>query len=132
VAGLNPHASDGGRFGDEEERIIVPAVRQAAAEGIVCDGPYPPDTLFTPAMRQRFDAILAMYHDQGLIPLKMLSFGRAVNVTLGLPIVRTSVDHGTAYDIAGKGVASTESLVEAISLAVEIVERMGSAAKPKT
>ncbi len=123
VAGLNPHASDGGRFGNEEARIIAPAVERAKGEGIACDGPHPPDTLFTPVMRGRHDAFLAMYHDQGLIPLKMLAFGRAVNLTLGLPIVRTSVDHGTAYDIAGKGVASTESLVEAVRLAVEIVQR---------
>ncbi len=124
AAGLNPHASDGGRFGDEEVRIIQPAIERAREEGIDCDGPHPPDTLFVPVMRQRYDAVLAMYHDQGLIPLKMLAFGRAVNLTLGLPIVRTSVDHGTAYDIAGKGVASTDSLVEAIKLAVDIVERL--------
>ena len=124
VAGLNPHASDGGRFGDEEKRIIHPAIERARDEGIECDGPHPPDTLFVPTVRQRYDAVLAMYHDQGLIPLKMLAFGRAVNLTLGLPIVRTSVDHGTAYDIAGKGVASTDSLVEAIKLAVSIVERL--------
>ena len=124
VAGLNPHASDGGRFGHEEERIIAPAVEQARREGIACDGPHPPDSLFTPALRAHRDAFLAMYHDQGLIPLKMLAFGRAVNVTLGLPVVRTSVDHGTAYDIAGKGVASTESLVEAVKLACEIVARL--------
>ena len=123
VAGLNPHASDSGRFGDEEERIIAPAVRLASGQGIRCDGPHPPDTLFIPSARSRYDAVLAMYHDQGLIPLKMLAFGRAVNVTLGLPVVRTSVDHGTAYDIVGKGVASTDSLVEAIRLAVEILER---------
>jgi 4-hydroxythreonine-4-phosphate dehydrogenase len=123
VAGLNPHASDSGRFGAEEARIIAPAVRLARDEGINCDGPHPPDTLFIPSTRSRYDAVLAMYHDQGLIPLKMLAFGRAVNVTLGLPVVRTSVDHGTAYDIVGKGVASTDSLVEAIRLAVEIVER---------
>jgi len=124
VAGLNPHASDGGRFGDEEARIIRPAIEAARTEGINCDGPHPPDTLFVPARRERYDAVLAMYHDQGLIPLKMQAFGRAVNVTLGLPIVRTSVDHGTAYDIAGKGVASTDSLVEAIRLAVSIMERL--------
>jgi len=124
VAGLNPHASDGGRFGHEEERIIAPAIEQARAEGIVCDGPHPPDTVFAPNVRGHYDAVLAMYHDQGLIPLKMLAFGRAVNVTLGLPIIRTSVDHGTAYDIVGKGVASTESLVEAIKLACEIVQRL--------
>ena len=124
VAGLNPHASDGGRFGNEEARFIEPAVKQAQAEGIACDGPHPPDTIFTPRARMHYDAVLAMYHDQGLIPLKMLAFGRAVNLTLGLPIVRTSVDHGTAYDIVGKGTASTESLVEAIKLAVEIVERI--------
>jgi len=124
VAGLNPHASDAGRFGSEEERIIAPALRLARDEGIDCDGPHPPDTLFAPSIRSRYNAVLAMYHDQGLIPLKMLAFGRAVNVTLGLPIVRTSVDHGTAYDIVGKGVASTDSLLEAVRLALEIVERL--------
>ena len=123
VAGLNPHASDGGRFGTEEGRIIAPAIRLAQSEGIACGGPYPPDTLFVPTMLERTDAELAMYHDQGLIPLKMKAFGRAVNVTLGLPIVRTSVDHGTAYDIAGEGVASIDSLTEAVKLAVDIVER---------
>ncbi len=131
VVGLNPHASDGGRFGNEEERIIAPAIEQAKKEGIVCDGPHPPDTVFATHVRGHYDAVLAMYHDQGLIPLKMLAFGRAVNVTLGLPIIRTSVDHGTAYDIAGKGVARTESLVEAIKLAVEIVGRTGGPQKPK-
>ena len=124
VAGLNPHAGDGGRFGDEEQRIIAPAIDRARADGVDCDGPHPPDTLFVPAVRERYDAVLAMYHDQGLIPLKMLAFGRAVNLTLGLPIVRTSVDHGTAYDIAGEGRASTTSLVEAVKLAVGIVERL--------
>jgi 4-hydroxythreonine-4-phosphate dehydrogenase len=124
VAGLNPHASDAGRFGSEEERIIAPAIRLARGDQIDCDGPHPPDTLFVPSIRSRYDAVLAMYHDQGLIPLKMLAFGRAVNVTLGLPIVRTSVDHGTAYDIVGKGTASTDSLVEAVKLAVQIVERL--------
>ncbi|HUW58689.1 MAG TPA: 4-hydroxythreonine-4-phosphate dehydrogenase PdxA [Planctomycetota bacterium] len=124
VAGLNPHASDGGRFGDEEQRIIGPAIDRARDEDVNCDGPHPPDTLFVPAVRRRYDAILAMYHDQGLIPLKMLAFGRAVNLTLGLPVVRTSVDHGTAYDIAGKGTASTDSLVEAVRLAAAIVERL--------
>jgi 4-hydroxythreonine-4-phosphate dehydrogenase len=126
VAGLNPHASDGGRFGNEEARIIEPAIQQAQSAGIACDGPHPPDTLFTTRARMHHDAVLAMYHDQGLIPLKMLAFGRAVNLTLGLPIVRTSVDHGTAYDIVGKGTASTESLVEAIKLAVEIVGRLAA------
>ena len=129
VAGLNPHASDGGRFGSEEFRIIEPAIAQAKAEGITCDGPHPPDTVFVPKVRVHYDAILAMYHDQGLIPLKMLAFGSAVNVTLGLPIIRTSVDHGTAYDIVGKGVASTDSLVEAVKLAVEIVGRIGGSTK---
>jgi 4-hydroxythreonine-4-phosphate dehydrogenase len=123
VAGLNPHASDGGRFGDEEQRVIAPALADARGEGIDCTGPHPPDTLFTPRVLEGVDAVLAMYHDQGLIPLKMRAFGRAVNVTLGLPVVRTSVDHGTAYDIALKGVASTGSLVAAVRLAAEIVAR---------
>jgi 4-hydroxythreonine-4-phosphate dehydrogenase len=123
VAGLNPHASDGGRFGGEEANVIIPAVRKALEEKIQCDGPHPPDTLFVPALRGRYDAILCMYHDQGLIPLKMAAFGKAVNITLGLPIIRTSVDHGTAYDIVGKGLAQADSMVEAIQLAEQIVAR---------
>jgi 4-hydroxythreonine-4-phosphate dehydrogenase len=117
VAALNPHASDGGLFGDEEERLIAPAVRQAKAEGLDVSGPWPCDTLFVRARDGAFDGIVAMYHDQGHIALKLLGRGQAVNISAGLPIVRTSVAHGTAYDIAGKGVADAGSLVEAARIA---------------
>ncbi|MBM4033830.1 MAG: 4-hydroxythreonine-4-phosphate dehydrogenase PdxA [Planctomycetes bacterium] len=121
VCGLNPHASDGSRFGDEELRLIEPAVAQLRHAGINARGPVPPDTCFHRAVHGReFDAVIAMYHDQGLIPLKLLAFDDAVNVTLGLPIIRTSVDHGTAYDIAGRGLASPNSLIAAILLAAEM------------
>jgi 4-hydroxythreonine-4-phosphate dehydrogenase len=117
VAALNPHASDGGLFGDEERTILAPAVRRAAEEGLPVVGPLPSDTLFVRAQRGEFDGIVAMYHDQGHIPLKLLSGLAAVNITLGLPIVRTSVAHGTAYDIAGRGSADGQSLVEATRVA---------------
>lgn len=117
VAALNPHASDQGRFGDEEARLIAPAIARARRSGIRATGPYPADTLFHRAHRGEFDATVAMYHDQALIPIKLLAFGRAVNLTVGLPFVRTSVDHGTAYDIAGKGIADPGSLREALQLA---------------
>jgi 4-hydroxythreonine-4-phosphate dehydrogenase len=120
VCGLNPHAGEGGRFGDEEIRIIAPALRDARARGIDARGPFAADTLFHRAVTGEFDAVLAMYHDQGLAPLKTHAFGQAVNVTLGLPLVRTSVDHGTAFDIAGKGKADPSSMIEAVRLAVEI------------
>lgn len=122
VAGLNPHAGEGGLFGREEEEIIVPAVQAAAARGWQVSGPLPPDTVFYRASQGQFDAVVAMYHDQGLIPFKLLHFRDGVNVTLGLPIVRTSVDHGTAYDIAGKGIADPASLAAAFALAAAIVE----------
>lgn len=118
VAALNPHAGEGGLFGDEEERIITPAVKRAVNDGYNLVGPLPADTLFYKAISGQFDAVVAMYHDQGLIPLKLMHFSDAVNVTLGLPIIRTSVDHGTAYDIAGTGKADEMSLKEAIRLAV--------------
>ncbi|MEW6502217.1 MAG: 4-hydroxythreonine-4-phosphate dehydrogenase PdxA [Thermodesulfobacteriota bacterium] len=121
VAGLNPHAGEGGLFGREEEEIITPAVQAAAARGWQVSGPFPPDTVFYRASQGHFDAVVAMYHDQGLIPFKLLHFRDGVNVTLGLPIVRTSVDHGTAYDIAGKGVADPASLAAAYHMAGEIV-----------
>lgn len=117
VAGLNPHAGEAGIFGDEEIREIIPAVKEAQVAGIYVSGPYPPDTLFYRAYRGEFDMIVCMYHDQGLVPLKMVAFDRAVNVTVGLPIIRTSPDHGTAYDIAWKGVADPSSMIEAIKLA---------------
>jgi len=128
VCGLNPHASDGGRFGDEEARIIAPAIAAARARGVDASGPYAADSLFQRAVAGEFDAVLAMYHDQGLGPLKTHAFGQAVNVTLGLPLVRTSVDHGTAFDIAGKGKADPGSMIEAVKLAVELAanERMAA------
>ena len=117
VAGVNPHAGEGGLFGDEEETMVAPAVAACREEGIDASGPYPPDTLFFRAYRGEFDVVVAMTHDQGLIPLKLVHFEDGVNVTMGLPVIRTSVDHGTAYDIAGKGVASPGSLLAAIRLA---------------
>ncbi|MFO0801245.1 MAG: 4-hydroxythreonine-4-phosphate dehydrogenase PdxA [Gemmataceae bacterium] len=121
VCGLNPHAGEHGLFGaHEEERIITPAIEAARATGIDVSGPLPPDTAFLPKVRQACDAYVCMYHDQGLIPLKALAFEDAVNVTLGLPIVRTSVDHGTAFDIAWQGVADVSSLVKAVALAAKL------------
>ncbi|MBC2714331.1 MAG: 4-hydroxythreonine-4-phosphate dehydrogenase PdxA [Desulfobacteraceae bacterium] len=117
VAGLNPHSGEAGMFGDEEARIIEPAVNFSKKNGIDVSGPYPPDTVFVNAMNGEFDAVVCMYHDQGLIPFKMIHFSDGVNTTLGLPIIRTSVDHGTAYDIAGKAVADPGSLIQAIRLA---------------
>jgi 4-phospho-D-threonate 3-dehydrogenase / 4-phospho-D-erythronate 3-dehydrogenase len=121
VCGLNPHAGEHGLFGDrEEERIIAPAIADAVAKGIDVRGPLPPDTAFLPKNRNQADAFVCMYHDQGLIPLKALAFEEAVNVTLGLPIVRTSVDHGTAFDIAWKGTADVSSFVKAVELAAKL------------
>ena len=122
VAGLNPHAGENGLFGDEETREIRPAIEWAKSQGMPVEGPFPPDTVFYMAVRKkRFDAIVCMYHDQGHIPLKLLDFEGGVNVALGLPIVRTSVDHGTAFDIAGRGIASTRSLLSALDLAAKLV-----------
>jgi 4-hydroxythreonine-4-phosphate dehydrogenase len=120
VAGLNPHAGEHGLFGREEETAIAPAIACCRAKGIDVSGPFPGDTVFVRARRGEFDVVVACYHDQGLIPIKLVAFGKAVNVTLGLPIVRTSVDHGTAFDIAGKGVADPESLIAAVLLAVRL------------
>jgi 4-hydroxythreonine-4-phosphate dehydrogenase len=120
VAALNPHGGEGGMFGDEEARFLRPAVEEARREGIDAHGPLPADSLFFHALRGSWDAVIAMYHDQGLIPLKMDGFMDAVNVTVGLPIVRTSVDHGTAYDLAGTGRADPGSLVSALRLAAII------------
>ncbi len=122
VAGLNPHAGEHGVMGDEDERVLRPTIDALAAGGVDVHGPFPADTLFARTMRGEFDAVVACYHDQGLIPIKMAAFGTAVNVTLGLPIIRTSVDHGTAFDIAGRGVADPGSLVEAILLAARLAE----------
>jgi 4-hydroxythreonine-4-phosphate dehydrogenase len=123
VAALNPHASEGGLFGSEEMEIIIPAVLQAHDQGLPVTGPFPSDTLFWRHSQGEFDAVCAMYHDQGLIPVKLLHFKDAVNVTLGLPIIRTSVDHGTAYDLAGTGQADPGSLKAAIRLAAEMARR---------
>ncbi|MEW5767592.1 MAG: 4-hydroxythreonine-4-phosphate dehydrogenase PdxA [bacterium] len=120
VAGLNPHAGEGGLFGREEIEIIAPAIAEAKEGGIEVSGPYPPDTVFYQAYHGKFDAVIALYHDQGLIPIKLLAFDRGVNVTLGLPIIRTSPDHGTAFDIAHKNIANPESLIEAIKLACQM------------
>jgi len=123
VAGLNPHAGEQGALGKEEELIIAPALTALRMAGTDVSGPWPPDTLFTAAARTQYDAAICMYHDQALIPLKTLDMDHGVNVTLGLPIVRTSPDHGTAYDIAGKGTANPTSLTAAIELAVTLAER---------
>lgn len=121
VAGLNPHAGEDGMFGDEEQRVISPAVAAGREAGWLVEGPFPPDTVFNKAVAGQFDAVICMYHDQGLIPFKLLHFSDGVNVTLGLPMVRTSVDHGTAYDIAGKGLAEPTSLAAAVAMAEVIV-----------
>ena len=120
LAGLNPHAGEHGLMGLEDDAVLAPAVAAARTRGIAIDGPLPADTVFVRAMRGEFDAVIACYHDQGLIPVKLVAFGHAVNVTLGLPIVRTSVDHGTAFDIAGRGVADPSSLVHAVLLAARL------------
>ena len=130
LAGLNPHAGEHGVIGREDDDVLAPAVAAARARGIAVDGPFPADTIFLRAMRGEFDAVVACYHDQGLIPVKLVAFGRAVNVTLGLPIVRTSVDHGTAFDIAGQGVADPSSLIEAIKLAVRLAKVRNPALRP--
>ena len=131
VAGLNPHAGEGGRFGDEERRVIEPAILMARNAGMIVEGPIPPDTLFTPKSRNRYDGIVAMYHDQGLIPVKMLAFDTAVNLTLGLPIIRTSPDHGTAFDIAGTSQADPGSMAEAIRLACRLAGNAMPAPAPE-
>jgi 4-hydroxythreonine-4-phosphate dehydrogenase len=120
LAGLNPHAGEHAILGREETDVLEPSVARSAKEGVNVAGPFPGDTIFLRAMRGEFDCVIACYHDQGLIPIKMVAFGQAVNVTLGLPIIRTSVDHGTAFDIAGKGVADPESMVHAVLLAAKL------------
>jgi 4-hydroxythreonine-4-phosphate dehydrogenase len=126
VCGLNPHASENGQFGDEEERIISPAIFMAREQGIDATGPYPADTIFLAARDGKYDAVVAMYHDQGLIPVKLLAFDRAVNLTLGLPIVRTSSDHGTAFDIVGQNRANPGSMRAAIEMAVDLAGKRAS------
>ncbi len=125
VAGLNPHAGEGGVLGLEEQHVFAPALAACRRDGIDVAGPFPADTLFVRASRGEFDVVVACYHDQGLVPVKLLAFGNAVNVTLGLPIIRTSVDHGTAFDIAGTGRADHGSLVEAIRLAARFANTTG-------
>jgi 4-hydroxythreonine-4-phosphate dehydrogenase len=120
VAGLNPHAGENGLFGDEETNVIRPAVQLAQQEGLNVSGPYPGDTIFMRARRGEFDVVVAQYHDQGLIPVKYLGLENGINVTIGLPFVRTSVDHGTAFDIAGRGVADPSSLLKSIELAARL------------
>lgn len=126
VAALNPHAGEHGLFGDEETRVILPAARVARAQGILASDPLPADTLFGKAAKGQYDGVVAMYHDQGLIPLKLVAFGTCVNLTVGLPIIRTSVDHGTAFDIVGKGIADPSSLLEAVKLAAKIAKNQPS------
>lgn len=125
VAGLNPHAGEHGVIGREDDEVLRPAVEDCRSGGIDVDGPFPADTLFVRASRGEFDAVVACYHDQGLVPIKMAAFGHAVNVTLGLPIIRTSVDHGTAFDIAGAGKADAGSMIEAILLAARLASHHG-------
>ena len=123
VAALNPHGGEDGQFGDEEYRVISPAIIMAGEAGINVSGPYPADTLFLQAVRGKFDCVVAMYHDQGMIPIKLLAWRDAVNVTLGLPIIRTSPDHGTAFDIAGHDKADPSSMIAAIHLAIDLAEK---------
>lgn len=120
IAGLNPHAGEAGLFGDEEIKVIIPAVKKACEKGFKVSGPYPPDVVFYKAYKGDFDIVVCMYHDQGLIPFKMLAFDTGVNVTVGLPIIRTSPDHGTAFDIAWKNIANPSSMLEAIKLAARL------------
>lgn len=126
VAGLNPHAGEAGAFGDEEARLIAPAVQHARSQGVTVDGPFPADSIFVRAVSGAFDAVICLYHDQGLIPLKLLSWEDGVNVTIGLPLVRTSPDHGTAFDIAGQGKADPRSMAAAIALAVDMTTQRSS------
>lgn len=132
VAGLNPHAGESGYLGREEIEVITPVIQRLRSEGFDIDGPLPADTLFTPARLQNFDAVLSMYHDQGLPVLKYASFGRGINVTLGLPIIRTSVDHGTALDLAGTGSADESSLLEAIQAAATMASNAAAAGRDPT
>jgi 4-hydroxythreonine-4-phosphate dehydrogenase len=120
VAALNPHAGENGQFGDEEQRIISPAILLAQEQGINCLGPFPADTLFLQAVQGEFDAVVAMYHDQGMIPVKLLAFEKAVNVTIGIPIIRTSPAHGTAFDIAGQDIANPNGMKSAITTAIQM------------
>ncbi len=120
LAGLNPHAGEEGLFGDEEIKEIIPAIKRAQREGLKVKGPVPPDVIFYKAIQGEYDIVVSMYHDQGLAPLKLIAFDRAVNITVGLPIIRTSPDHGTAYDIAWKGIANPSSMIEAIRIGLRL------------
>ena len=135
VCGINPHAGEAGQFGDEEKRIISPAILMASEAGIDAQGPFPADTVYLKALAGDFDCVVAMYHDQGLIPVKLLAWRQAVNLTLGLPIIRTSPDHGTAFDIAGQNKADTGSMKAAIQLAIDLARRrlaqVAAAARPR-
>lgn len=130
IAGLNPHAGEEGLLGEEDANVIAPAVAAARRRGMNVTGPLPADTVFVRATRGEFDAVIACYHDQGLIPVKLLAFGEAVNVTIGLPIIRTSVDHGTAFDIAGKGIADPGSMIQAVLLAAQLARTRVEANAP--
>jgi 4-hydroxythreonine-4-phosphate dehydrogenase len=130
VAGLNPHAGEGGAMGHQDQAVIAPTVARLAQEGMLLTGPLPADTMFHPAARARYDAAIAMYHDQALIPIKTIDFAGGVNVTLGLPFVRTSPDHGTALDIAGQGIADASSLIAALRMAAEMAARRAAAEGP--
>ena len=132
LAALNPHAGEAGLMGSEDREVLVPAVESVRRRGIDVTGPVPADTVFRQAVEGRFDAVIACYHDQGLIPVKLVAFGEAVNVTLGLPIVRTSVDHGTAFDIAGRGVADETSLVHAVVLAARLARQKAGASEARS
>jgi 4-hydroxythreonine-4-phosphate dehydrogenase len=122
VCGLNPHAGEEGMLGDEEKKVLVPVIKQLRQRGLNLVGPYPSDTIFNRALAGEFDAVLAMYHDQGMVPIKLLAFDTAVNMTIGLPFIRTSPDHGTAFDIAGKGAASPNSFTAALKLAIDLAD----------
>ena len=123
VASLNPHAGEGGIFGDEEKKIIIPSIKIAKKKNIDVSGPFPADSIFKKESRKKFDVIVCMYHDQATIPIKTIDFENGVNLTLGIPIIRTSPDHGTALDIAGKGVASEQSLYNSIKISQEIAKK---------
>jgi len=132
LLGLNPHAGESGMLGSEEETVLRPALKLLQAAGEICEGPFPADAFFARYRRGAWDAVLAMYHDQGLIPLKTMARGKGVNVTAGLPIVRTSPDHGTAFDIAGKGVADPSSMEEAILLAATLANNRRTSGRRRT
>lgn len=132
VCGLNPHAGEGGMFGDEEQRLIEPAIEVAQRNNIDAQGPFPTEVAFRKALEGSFDLVVAMYHDQGLTPMKLLNWQRAVNWTLGLPIIRVSPDHGTAFDIAGQGVADPGSMKAAIELAIDLAYQRRTMAQPAT